>query len=376
MSALDDMIVAGRHVKGARYVFWGGGPLEDCEPMYMDCPGADVDYVFDNGINCSGLLNWMQDQIGFDNKGGTLHYGNIIDPWENFDPSRWYPVGTLCVDQFTGDSEGHVVMITRPNQLCLQATVPGGVNENLTPAQQHQWTPFEWAGWLPGIPAADGLPGWGNGGVDGYPGDTATPIATARWMARVAERIYGLPGILPVMTSCVELTDAWTSEGDVKDVPGYLYSVDHDSYGWFQQRPSQGWGTREQILDPEYALSKFLDAALREKPEPVPVNPEGLGDWCQAVQRSGVPEAYAEKGYPIAVGLLGEPPTVPIPEPTGPGTEPVEPNWRRFGWVELHGPGRVRVYEGEGSNDKPDWQQYGWIELGGRGGATVHEGEG
>lgn len=34
---------------------------------------------------------------------------------------------------------------------------------------------------------------------------------------------------------------------------------DHDSLGLFQQRPSQGWGTPEQIMDPEYASNKFYD---------------------------------------------------------------------------------------------------------------------
>ena len=28
---------------------------------------------------------------------------------------------------------------------------------------------------------------------------------------------------------------------------------DRDSLGLFQQRPSQGWGTPEQILNPEYS---------------------------------------------------------------------------------------------------------------------------
>ncbi|MBM7080927.1 hypothetical protein, partial [Micromonospora humida] len=33
---------------------------------------------------------------------------------------------------------------------------------------------------------------------------------------------------------------------------------DHDSQGLFQQRPSSGWGTVEQITDPEYATLAFL----------------------------------------------------------------------------------------------------------------------
>ncbi|MEH0935881.1 hypothetical protein, partial [Micromonospora psammae] len=32
---------------------------------------------------------------------------------------------------------------------------------------------------------------------------------------------------------------------------------DHDSQGLFQQRPSSGWGTVEQITDPEYATLAF-----------------------------------------------------------------------------------------------------------------------
>ncbi|WP_432049929.1 hypothetical protein [Verrucosispora sp. NA02020] len=34
---------------------------------------------------------------------------------------------------------------------------------------------------------------------------------------------------------------------------------DHDSLGLFQQRPSQGWGTAEQILNPRYAAGKLYE---------------------------------------------------------------------------------------------------------------------
>lgn len=34
---------------------------------------------------------------------------------------------------------------------------------------------------------------------------------------------------------------------------------DHDSLGVFQQRPSQGWGTKEEILNPPYAVNAFYD---------------------------------------------------------------------------------------------------------------------
>ncbi len=34
---------------------------------------------------------------------------------------------------------------------------------------------------------------------------------------------------------------------------------DRDSLGLFQQRPSQGWGTPQQIMDPTYAINKFYE---------------------------------------------------------------------------------------------------------------------
>jgi hypothetical protein len=63
---------------------------------------------------------------------------------------------------------------------------------------------------------------------------------------------------------------------------------DRDSLGLFQQRPSQGWGTPEQVQDPVYAAGKFYDGLVQ-----VPGWDTGrLTDVAQRVQRSGYPEAY------------------------------------------------------------------------------------
>ncbi|MDW4911732.1 hypothetical protein RB628_42195, partial [Streptomyces sp. ADMS] len=35
---------------------------------------------------------------------------------------------------------------------------------------------------------------------------------------------------------------------------------DRDSLGLFQQRPLQGWGTANEILDPVYTSTKFYEA--------------------------------------------------------------------------------------------------------------------
>ena len=65
---------------------------------------------------------------------------------------------------------------------------------------------------------------------------------------------------------------------------------DRDSIGLFQQRPSQGWGTREQILDPVYAINAFYDALVKID------GYEGMRitEAAQEVQRSGYPEAYED----------------------------------------------------------------------------------
>ncbi|MFE9042483.1 C40 family peptidase [Streptomyces sp. NPDC007818] len=73
---------------------------------------------------------------------------------------------------------------------------------------------------------------------------------------------------------------------------------DRDSLGLFQQRPSMGWGTANEILDPVHASTKFYEE-LRQ-----------VSGWeslsvtqaAQAVQKSGYPEAYA-KWEPLATAL-------------------------------------------------------------------------
>ncbi len=65
---------------------------------------------------------------------------------------------------------------------------------------------------------------------------------------------------------------------------------DRDSLGLFQQRPSQGWGTQEEVQDPVYAAGQFYDH-LVEVPdyESLP-----LTEAAQAVQRSAYPDLYAQ----------------------------------------------------------------------------------
>ncbi|MFG1954394.1 hypothetical protein [Micromonospora sp. NPDC048830] len=65
---------------------------------------------------------------------------------------------------------------------------------------------------------------------------------------------------------------------------------DYDSQGLFQQRPSSGWGSPDQVTDPDYAARAFFDAL------------KNVGGWrdlpltaaAQTVQVSAFPYAYAQ----------------------------------------------------------------------------------
>ncbi|MBW8736153.1 MAG: heavy metal transporter [Streptomyces turgidiscabies] len=73
---------------------------------------------------------------------------------------------------------------------------------------------------------------------------------------------------------------------------------DRDSLGLFQQRPSMGWGTEKEIMDPAHSAGEFYGHLVK------------ISDYtrlpltlaAQRVQRSGYPEAYA-KHEPDAVLL-------------------------------------------------------------------------
>ncbi|MGH3166930.1 MAG: C40 family peptidase [Trebonia sp.] len=74
-----------------------------------------------------------------------------------------------------------------------------------------------------------------------------------------------------------------------------------DSLGLFQQRPSQGWGSPAQIMQPVYASTEFYDALVRVPGwQSLP-----LTVAAQDVQHSAYPEAYAQ-WRPLAETLVAE----------------------------------------------------------------------
>jgi hypothetical protein len=107
---------------------------------------------------------------------------------------------------------------------------------------------------------------------------SAEQVENARTIAQVA-RDRGLPERATVIALATAMQEST------------LRNLDHgdrDSLGLFQQRPSQGWGTPEQVQDPVYAAGQFYDRLVR------------VPDWetgeltlvADAVQRSAFPLAY------------------------------------------------------------------------------------
>jgi hypothetical protein len=79
---------------------------------------------------------------------------------------------------------------------------------------------------------------------------------------------------------------------------------DRDSLGLFQQRPSQGWGTAEEIRDPRYAADRFYSALKRVKGW----KEMRITEAAQRVQRSAYPNAYekwADESAVLARALTG-----------------------------------------------------------------------
>lgn len=90
-------------------------------------------------------------------------------------------------------------------------------------------------------------------------------------------------------------------ESSLTNLPNLGAANDHDSLGLFQQRPSQGWGTPQQIMDPEYAARKFYQKLLTVSGwQTLP-----LTVAAQAVQNSAYEGAYA-KHEPLATEIVNK----------------------------------------------------------------------
>jgi hypothetical protein len=109
-------------------------------------------------------------------------------------------------------------------------------------------------------------------------------LANARAIVKTAQDMHlsARGQIIAVATSM--------QESKLENIGNLGAANDHDSEGLFQQRPTSGWGTSEQITNPGYASWAFLSSL--EKVNGWDKMP--LTDAAQKVQVSAYPDAYAK----------------------------------------------------------------------------------
>lgn len=112
--------------------------------------------------------------------------------------------------------------------------------------------------------------------IAGYGADQLTNASTIVAVGRQMS--------VPAQGWVVAITAAM-QESALRNVDG----GDRDSLGLFQERPSQGWGTRAEIMNPVYSSQQFYRrlVALPDWQE------MSVNDAAQAVERSAFPDAYA-----------------------------------------------------------------------------------
>jgi murein DD-endopeptidase MepM/ murein hydrolase activator NlpD len=132
-----------------------------------------------------------------------------------------------------------------------------------------------------------------NGALPDIPQLVADQVRNAAIIINVGQQMRVPPRgwVIGVATA---LQESWLT-----NLPDLGPRNDHDSIGLFQQRPSQGWGTPQQLADPAYQSRKFFEKLLR------------IANWeilpltvaAQRVQISAYPDAYA-KHEPLASRIV------------------------------------------------------------------------
>lgn len=176
-------------------------------------------------------------------------------------------------------------------------------------------------GAAPAIPSGGAVPGFGPD--EGEKVAVAQAIVAAGQAAGVGRR-----GMIVAIATALQ-------ESGLRN----LDFGDRDSLGPFQQRPSQGWGTPEQVRDLSFSSRAFFGGpnSPHYNPATGKASPGGLLEvpgWAdmpitvaaQRVQRSAFPDAYAKheaRATTIVDGLGGGEGSVPPPA-SGQGSAGVE----------------------------------------------------
>lgn len=129
---------------------------------------------------------------------------------------------------------------------------------------------------------------------------SAQQIANAKTIDQTAQKL-GLSGQasrIAIITALGESSLINIGYGDAGNGVTNPDGTPTDSFGLFQQQPSQGWGTKAQVMDPEYATTSFLIGKKHDRKGGL----VALGGWqslqptqaIHAVQVNADPNYYAQ----------------------------------------------------------------------------------
>ena len=113
---------------------------------------------------------------------------------------------------------------------------------------------------------------------------TAEQLANAKAIMAAGQKMH-----LPARAWVIAIATSM-QESQLKNIGNLGDANDHDSLGLFQQRPTSGWGTPEQLQDPAYSATAFYKGLTDVKGW----NTMPLTDAAQAVQVSAFPDHYAK----------------------------------------------------------------------------------
>lgn len=151
MSNLDNFIWYCQQLKGPNYRYEGGRD------------GTSYEYCQQYGVDCSGMFDVVLRYMGLKDETpmGTVAISNMLVDWEAYDPDKFYLKGTVIVNDnatgwVTGD-DSHVAMIIEDEamypgyagQRIIHSWNPQGVDDSGTDVNSHQYSWYEWAGFLP-----------------------------------------------------------------------------------------------------------------------------------------------------------------------------------------------------------------------------------
>lgn len=155
---------------------------------------------------------------------------------------------------------------------------------------------------------------------------------------------------LPARAASIALATAM-QESKLRNI-GHGDQAGPDSRGLFQQRPSQGWGTAAQVMDPYHASNAFYDSLVKV----AGYQSLDITVAAQQVQRSAYPAAYAQHevmAKAFASSLTGQTTagldcTLRAPDEAGDPATVQERLTTAFGQVPVSVDGRTLTVEADG----------------------------